>query len=266
MKLLWETKSNYSTMAILKEMILLIINLLSKPFYFLAALSSLIGFFLIFFSDRDKVLISFVFFNLLLLILISTLIYSILKLLGRSTSNFESKSTFIKYETLDVNLISYNVYKLIQCKRPILTEYDYNFKWSGTHLPKVSSELQTVAHVYDQKNPSVYDKAVLKFSKPLIFNESCVVNFKAELDDTDKQSQTYISNLIKRPVDVIHYRIVLRHKTHANNAILERRKIDAVSQTFEKIKEIAFDDTSKSYEHPLLNPELGYLYRIRWER
>jgi transcription elongation GreA/GreB family factor len=34
----------------------------------------------------------------------------------------------------------------------------------------------------------------------------------------------------------------------------------------EKIKEIAFDYTSKSYEYALLNPELGYIYRIKWDR
>jgi len=239
-----------------KEMLILISNLLSKPFYFLATLSSLIGFLIIFTSDKDKILISFLFFNFLLLVLISTLIYTLLKLLSKSTSDFESKSTFIKYETLDGNKISYEVFKLIQCKRPILSEYEYSFKWSGTHLPKVSSELQKVEHVLDSKNSSVYDKAILKFSKPLNYNDSCVINFKADLDDTDKQSETYISNRIIRPVDVIHYRIVLRHKEVNANAIIERRKIESVSQTFNEVRQVAFDKTSKSYEYPLLNPEL----------
>ena len=102
-----------------KEMLLLISNLLSKPFYLLANLASLIGFLIIFISDKNKILISFIFFNILLLVLIGTLIYTILKLLSNSTTDFESKSTFIKYETLDGNKISYDVFKLIQCKRPI---------------------------------------------------------------------------------------------------------------------------------------------------
>ncbi|WP_370425287.1 hypothetical protein [Tenacibaculum dicentrarchi] len=154
----------------------------------------------------------------------------------------------------------------MQCKRPILSDYDYNFKWSGTHLPVITSNLQEVTNVVDDNNPSHYDKAVLKFKRPLTFNESCVIHFKSQLDDTDKQSDTHVSNRILRPVDVIHYRIILKYKDSNTNAILERKKNDAVSQNFEKIREIAFDLDSKSYEHHLLNPELGYIYRIRWDR
>ncbi|WP_341966250.1 hypothetical protein [Flavobacterium psychrophilum] len=112
----------------------------------------------------------------------------------------------------------------------------------------------------------MYDKAILKFPKPLNYNDSCVINFKADLDDTDKQYETYISNRIIRPVDVIHYRIVLRHKEENSNAVIERRKIESASQTFTEVRQVTFDKTSKSYEYPLLNPELGYIYRIRWER
>lgn len=198
--------------------------------------------------------------------MIGTLIYTLLKLLSKSTTDFESKSTFIKYETLDGHKISYDVYKLIQCKRPLLSQYEYSFKWSGTHLPKITSELQKVENIFDSKDPSVYDKAILKFSKPLHYNESCVINFKADLDDSDKQSETYISNRIIRPVDVIHYRIVLRYKDGNSNAFLERRKIESVSQNFEKLREVPFDTTSKSYEYALLNPELGYIYRLKWNR
>ena len=84
-------------METLKQMLKLVVNLLSKPFYFLASLASLVGFIVIFIGDKDKVLWSFVFFNLLLLILIGSLVYTILKLLSNSVSDFESKSTFIKF-------------------------------------------------------------------------------------------------------------------------------------------------------------------------
>lgn len=253
-------------MKIFKQMFGLIVNILSKPFYFLASLASLIGFFIVFYNDSTKVIIALSFFCFLLLSLIGTLIYTMLKLLDKSHTDFESKSTFIKYETLDGNNITYEAYKLMQCKRPILSEYHYNFKWSGTHMPNITSNLQTVINVLDDKNPSNYDKAILKFKKPLTFNESCVIHFKSELDDTDKQSNTYVSNRILRSVDVIHYRIILKYKSENSNAVLERKKNDSVSQDFEKLKEIPYDSTSKSYEYHLLNPDLGYIYRIRWNR
>ena len=86
-------------MKIFKEIFYLIANILSKPFYFLASLGSLVGFFIVFINDTNKILLSFVFFNFLLLALISTLIYTVLKLLNNASKDFESRSTFIKYET-----------------------------------------------------------------------------------------------------------------------------------------------------------------------
>jgi hypothetical protein len=225
-----------------------------------------VGFLIVFINDTNKVLYSFIFFNILLLVLVGTLVYTILKLINNSTDEFESKSTFIKYETVDGNKITYEVYKLIQCKRPISSDYTYNFKWSGTHLPTIYSNLQDVTDIYDDKNPSNYDRAILKFKNPLKFNDSCVLHFKADLDDTDQKSDTYVSNRILKPVDVIHLRVILKHKSNSSNAVLERKKIDSVSQNFIELKEIAFDLNSKSYEHHLLNPEVGYIYRLRWER
>ena len=48
--------------------------------------------------------------------------------------------------------------------------------------------------------------------------------------------------------------------------IVERRKINAINANYEKLKEIAFDSSTKSYEYHLLKPEINYNYRIRWER
>lgn len=136
-------------------------------------------------------------------------------------------------------------------------------------MPKVTSDIQNVTNILDDQDPSKYDRAILKFNKPLYFNENEVIHFKAILDDTDKQSGTYVSNRIIQDVDIIHYRIILKYKAsdYDVNAILERNKINAINSTnYEKLKEIAFDNTTKSYEYHLLKPEINYNYRIRWER
>jgi len=44
------------------------------------------------------------------------------------------------------------------------------------------------------------------------------------------------------------------------------RTSNSGAQTFNEVRQVAFDKTSKSYEYPLLNPELGYIYRIKWNR
>ena len=57
-----------------------------------------------------------------------------------------------------------------------------------------------------------------------------------------------------------------RDESFFQQEAVAQRKIESASQTFTEVRQVAFDKTSKSYEYPLLNPELGYIYRIRWDR
>ncbi len=83
-----------------------------------------------------------------------------------------------------------------------------------------------------------------------------------------KKSDTYVSNRIIQEVDIIHYRIILKYKpeNYDVNAVLEKRKINSINSNFEKVEEIGFDNITKSYEYHLLKPDLGFIYRIIWER
>lgn len=93
------------------------------------------------------------------------------------------------------------------------------------------------------------------------------MHFKAILDDVDKVSLPHVETRVTSEVDIIHYRIIIKNKAQEfeQNAIFEKRRIDsAVSASFIKIREIPFDCATKTYEYHLLNPEIGYYYRIRW--
>lgn len=244
-------------------------SLFSGKFAFFASLSSVLGLFLLFTANSTAVFIALTFFCLMLLTFTSYLIYALYKILDIRQTDHENRSTFVKYETSDGNTIIYETYKLIQVKKPVLTEMEYNFKWTGTHLPTVTSDLQEVINIVDEQDASKYDRALLKFKKPIYYNQNCVLHFKAQLDDVDKVSAPYVETRVTSEVDIIHYRIILKNKSSrfGQNAILERRKINAdVSISFEKIREIPFDKDIKSYEYHLLNPEIGYYYRIRWDK
>ena len=248
-----------------------ITSLFSGHFAFFASLASILGLVFLFTSNTYAVLIALAFFCLMLLAFTSYLIYFLFKILKLNNGNadHENRSTFIKYETTDGKQIVYETYKLLQCKKPILTEMDYNFKWSGSIMTKVTSDLQDVINIVDEKNPDMYDKAILKFKKPLHYNQNSVLHFKAELDDVDGKSLPHVETRVTDEIDIIHYRIILKHKseTYDKNAILERCKMNSnMSSNFEKIKEIAFDKNTKSYEYHLLNPEVQYYYRITWEK
>ncbi|RTY77488.1 hypothetical protein EKL97_15365 [Flavobacterium sp. LS1P28] len=256
-------------MSIFKSIFTTIVNIFSKQFYFLASIASFLGLFIVFVKESWAVYVALSFFCLILITFTSYLVYALFKILEIRGTDHENRSSFVKYETLDGNIITYETYKLIQSKKPILTEMEYSFKWTGTHLPKITSDLQDVVNIVDEQDVTKYDKALLKFRKPIYYNQNCVVHFKAELDDVDKKSLPHVETRVLNEIDIVHYRIILKHKPleYNQNAILQKCKINSnVSSSFEKIREIPFDTLTKSYEYHLLNPEIGYYYRISWER
>ena len=255
-------------MSILKDAYIASVNVFSKQFYFFTSFASIIGLCTLFISDKHSVIIALCFFCLMLLAFTLSLLYTVFKITNQNETEFDSKSTFVKYETLDGKSITFEIYKLIQAKKTILSDYTFNFKWSGSILPKITSDLQDVVNVLDLQDASLYDKAILKFRKPIYYNQNEVIHFKAILNDIDKMSQTYVSNRITQEVDIIHYRIILKYKpeNYDVNAIVEKRKINAIDSKYEKVEELSFDYATKSYEYHLLKPDLGFIYRISWTR
>ena len=256
-------------MKIIKKILSLIGFINFKTFVVFASLASIFGVALFFIKEKWAIFFALAFFCLMLLAFTASLIYALFKIINTRTHKYESKSTFVKYEATTKNKIEYEVYKLIQSKEPISTEHEYPFKWSGTHLPKITSNLQSVRNVVDEKDFAKYDKAVLKFQRPIYFNEDCIIHFKAEINDSDNKGLPYVQNRIKQDVDIIHYRVILKYKSNRynKNAILERQELDTkVADKFEKITDVYFDKATKSYEYHLLNPQIGYLYRLSWEK
>lgn len=252
-----------------KNLLYTLSSLFSGKFAFFGSLASILGLLILITRDNFSIIVALSFFCLMLLIFTSYLVSSLYKILNTKQTDHENRSTFIKYENIDGNNIIYETYKLIQVKKPVLTEMEYNFKWTGTHMPKVTSNLQEVINIVDEQDPLKYDRALLKFKKPVYFNQNFVLHFKAELDDVDKVSLPHVETRVTSEIDIIHYRIILKNKPleFSQNAILEKRKMNTdVSASFDKIREIPFDSNTKSYEYHLLNPEIGFYYRISWEK
>lgn len=256
----------------MKELIRNTVNLFSKGFYFFGTLASIVGvLLLIFFRDNNEttLLIALVYFCLMLLIFTAYLIYALNKILSvRNVDVYVNKSTTVLYEAVDINTINYEVHKLIQSKRPILTEINYEFGWTGSKFPTIESEIQDVKNVIDNKDPNKADVAILGFRKPLYYNENQVVHFRAKMKDADQKSSTYVATKVEKSVDLIHYRVVLRYKldTFQGVAKVTRLKIGSMREKYEEIEQIPFDNQTKSFEYRLLNPDVGFKYKISWER
>jgi hypothetical protein len=241
-----------------------------RIFLFLGAVAAFTSLIFIFIESKYAIIISLIAVCLSLFIITFAILRVINKyIITVNPNSFDKKSSFVKYRSDDGVNIIFEVYRHLQCKRLIATEFEYNFKWSGTQKPIIKSNLQDVINIVTNNEKSVYDKAILKFKNPLLFNQTTIVHFLAELNDIDNMAKPHVDMRVDAPVDIVHFRIELRHKKNNFNkpAVLKRKLLNSdVPSNYEDIKSIPFDSLSKSYEHHLLRPEIGYCYKIEWEK
>ena len=160
-------------------------------------------------------------------------------------------------------------YRLIQCKRMFLSQIEYRFKWSGSIMPRIWSNSQIVDNIVHHEDPRQWDSAILKFKKPLTYNESTVVHIKTENDDHDGTAKPYIYCKLESPIDIMQFRVLLAYKSQncADKAIFERKLISQEIDTdFEYIESVPFNGLYKQYYHVVVDPSPGYIYRLRWEK
>ncbi|MDR0864592.1 MAG: hypothetical protein LBO74_06635 [Candidatus Symbiothrix sp.] len=246
---------------------------LIKPFIDVVAyVATITGFVCIFLKDTVATLVALGVFCLLLLGIAIAIFVFVWKHLKRTTNyGHIGFSTFVKYETEpDGKHIVFEVFRQIQSKQLVMTDLDYSFKWTGSKSPRITSKLQnTDGRIYEGEE-GAYDHIKLKFKKALTYNETGTVHFYAELDDVDGISKPCVEFKVDVPVEIIHYRIILKQKPndYHNPAVLRRRKINNQigNIDYEDIESVAFNAHCKSYEYHLLEPEVGYFYRIEWQK
>lgn len=241
------------------------------PYFFaISAAASIISLVFVFVVKEYAVIIalsSFIVFLLALEIRIWCLISHYIK--ERYPKGHSNNFTFYKYHTVDGVHYKYEVFKDIQCKQPIMTEYRYGFKWSGSFEPKIESRLQKSLPMVKSIAKHEYDHITLCFDPPLLYNQSCVINVIMELNDSDRKAGPYIESKVENPLEVIGFRVELLHKPKKYNgsAKIEKRLINsAMASTYELMDDVPYNTETKSFEYNILKPTIGYYYRISWER
>ena len=235
---------------------------LVSSIFLLSAIASLIS---IFFPLFQNTIVSHIALCCLVLSLLF-LLYKIVKAIERFTemsypNEYATHSSFIKYSTKDGIHINYEVYKSVQCKRLYKTSYEYDFKWSGKHQAQLSSKLQRYNKTV--KNETGMDKAILEYTEPLYYNQTAIIHLLAELKDPELVSKPYVCVKIDYKIHIQHFRIELFHKQKIK-ARVERRKInEPFANEFELIDSLHLNENYIEYH--LINPEIGYFYRIIWE-
>ena len=97
-------------------------------FAIISGIFSIGGGIMAFCSDRDKAMIALLSIIVFLVALLFSVWYAISKLIrNNNESDFQKLSFFTKYECLDKTHIRYDGYRLIQSKRPILSEIKWLF-------------------------------------------------------------------------------------------------------------------------------------------
>lgn len=236
----------------------------------IASLCSIAGLVLLFVNSKTACIVALAVFCVGLVVIVYSILKAINKLiLDNSEKEYRSISSFYVYQSNDGRKSTFEIYRLIQCKRLFLTEISYKFKWSGTRLPILTSNAQTIEGVRHDTDKNKWDGARIKFGKPLRYNECTVVNVKTDNDDFDGMAKPWISCNLEAPIEMMVFRVMLSYKPseYKEPAIFERKKIDTeIDGAYEYLESVEFNTGNKLYSFCKTNPEPGYIYRLRWEK
>lgn len=242
---------------------------LLKSFNIVAGCASILSVTFLLLTDQINSMIALCVFCLFLICLLALITTSVFRLVSQENpEEYKKIAAFTSYEAVDDTHGIFEVFKVIQSKRLILQQVEHNFKWTGTQRHVISSELQEIERLIISEKKD-YDKALLRLKKPLGFNESCTIHFKALTDDIDGMAQPHLDFKVSSAMNVIHFRVTLKNKggDFAKPAKILKKPIESnVPLGYEQYGSIPFDIQSKSYQYCLPEPEIGYFYRLEWEK
>lgn len=237
---------------------------------FFASLCSIAGLILLFVNSKTACIVALVFFCIGMM----SVFYGVLKtmdkiILEHSDKEYRAISSFYVYHSKDGRKSTFEVYRLIQCKRMFLSKIPYKFKWSGSKQSVLTSKAQTIECVEHTEDKNKWDHAFIKFDKPLRYNECTVVNVKSENDDFDGTAKPWISCNLESPIEMMLFRVMLSYKpdNFDSPAVFERKMIDSeIDGEYEYLESVEYNAGNKQYSFCKINPEPGYVYRLRWEK
>ena len=238
----------------------------SGYFSLIASIASVLGLILSFISDKESDIIALIAFVFFLIIILFRIFYVTKQFMLNKTEKGEHRfATYVYYSTIDGLQICYEMHKYLQCKTFIINEHIHEFSWSGTKIPRVSSLRQDVVRIDKSPNKEDYDKLILKFRKPLVYNDFSIVHIRMDIDDSDKGSNPYCGQRIEEELQLLSFRVELKHLALNHNAKIMRKKYKTtLEQGFQTIDTVAFDPMSRSYNYVVYQPEIGYKYKIDW--
>lgn len=177
-------------------------------------------------------------------------------------------SSAARFTTADGRMATYEVFRHIQIKQPVMKNFDHKFGWSGTKDPVVSSDIQTCSEVRPIEGEG--RKVVrLSFPRAKIYNDVEIIHIKMNLDDSDDRAEPYLSLRVDEPIRLISFRVELLHHNGryiGQHATVTKTATSTTAPIPEQIATVAFDATTKSFYFQAVDPEPGYAYKIMWPK
>jgi hypothetical protein len=239
----------------------------SGYFNLIASLASIIGILVLLFKDKYAIIIALVSLVIFLIIILLRVFYLTQKFILQKTENgYHKFATYVRYSTEDGKHIVFELHKYLQCKSILMNEHEHNFYWTGTESPRISSSLQEFKE-FVKMPKGQYDKAIFRFKTPLSYNDFAIVHIRMDLNDENQQSKPFCEQTINEPIQLINFRIELRHLANNGQAKFLRRRVGTpITQEYDILDYVAFDSHSRSYEYSKFNPDVGFCYRLEWPR
>ena len=86
---------------------------------------------------------------------------------------------------------------------------------------------------------------------------------------SDGKAEPYISTRLDTPIKIMQYKVLLSYKPNGykEKAIFERKQISSeVDSNWTYIDSVPFESDYKQYQYVIVDPEPGFIYRIRWTK
>jgi len=244
-------------------------HVLGKSFVVAANIASILGFLIIAVSQKNQALIALISLVIFLVaILIRLFVFFDRFLQLSNTLGHESLATYLYYKTDDGKIIHHQIYKHLVCKNTVMYEHTHNFNWTGPIPPIISSDTMDFLHVA-KNTKNNQDQAIFKFRRPIFFKEFAIAHIRMFCDDTRQVSDTRVVGYVRETLPLLDFTIELGYKTGSvvKDAVLSKRPLNTHFEApYEFVELVPFDRNNNSYKKTIHNPELGYAYKIEWER
>lgn len=237
----------------------------SKHFNAVASIASILSLLIVVFTQWLSAVVALSAFIVFLVIILFRFIYLFNSItLNKSKDGYFRLATYVNYSTVDGRQKTYELHKYLQCKSIIMEDHIHDFHWTGSTQPQITSLQQNVIGV-TKGLQGQYDKVLLKFKNPLLYNDISLVHIKMSMDDSDNTSRPFCGQKVTDRIQLLSFRVELKHLGSYHNAKIMRKKLDTpLDQEYETIDNTEFDQYSRSYNYNLFSPEVGYAYKIDW--